>query len=114
MDETILASMKQMLGIEASQTAFDSELIMHLNAQFSHLAQLGVGDGSFLIRDGTETWTDYLGDDSPYFANVPLYLYTAIRCVFDPPSSGFAMTALQDTQKECEFRITITASELNK
>ena len=43
MTESILTSIKKLLGIDESYTHFDADLIMHINGVFSILTQLGVG-----------------------------------------------------------------------
>ena len=52
--ESILTSIKKMLGITEEYEHFDSDLIMHINSVFMILTQLGVGPPSgFSIRDKT-------------------------------------------------------------
>lgn len=41
--ESILTSVKKLLGIDESYTHFDADLIMHINSVFSILGQMGVG-----------------------------------------------------------------------
>lgn len=44
--ESILTSIKKMLGITEEYEHFDSDLIMHINSVFMILTQLGVGPPS--------------------------------------------------------------------
>ena len=41
--ESILISIKKLLGIAAEFTEFDADIIMHINSVFMILTQLGVG-----------------------------------------------------------------------
>lgn len=41
--DSILVSIKKLLGIAADYTHFDPDIIMHINSAFSVLTQLGVG-----------------------------------------------------------------------
>lgn len=51
--ESVLTSIKKMLGITEEYEHFDSDIIMHINSVFMILTQLGVGppqDFSFKIK----------------------------------------------------------------
>ena len=41
--ESILTSIKKLLGMDPTFVAFDEDIIMHINSAFSSLSQLGVG-----------------------------------------------------------------------
>ena len=50
--ESILTSIKKMLGITEEYEHFDSDLIIHINSVFMILTQLGVGPPSgFSVQD---------------------------------------------------------------
>lgn len=59
MTESILNSTKEALGIEPDDTAFDNELVMHINSALMILYQLGVGDKIFQIAGPNEKWDDF-------------------------------------------------------
>lgn len=105
--EFILDSVKKNLGLAADYDVFDADIIMHINSVFSTLNQLGIGpvDG-FMIEDDTETWDTFLGGD-PRFNFVKTYLFLKVRYVFDPPTSGFAVTAMKEQIQEYEWRLSI-------
>jgi hypothetical protein len=49
--DSILTSIKLLLGIAEEYTAFDPQIIMHINSVFTILNQLGVGpDEPFMVR----------------------------------------------------------------
>ena len=50
--ESILTSVKKLLGIDESYTHFDADLIMHINSVFSILGQMGVGQRKALPFQG--------------------------------------------------------------
>ena len=59
LDQSILGTIKQMLGLTNELTAFDEELIVHINSVFTILNQLDVGsDDGFMITGYDETWSD--------------------------------------------------------
>ena len=63
MTESILTSIKKLLGIPEEHEHFDADIIMHINSVFMILSQLGVGPSSgFKISDKTTTWNEYIQD----------------------------------------------------
>lgn len=107
MSDSILTSTKKILGIEADYTAFDPDIIMHINSVFSTLTQLGVGpETGFMIEDATPTWEDLLGTD-PRLNAVKQYVFLRVKMVFDPPQSSYAVAAMNDQIKEHEWRLNV-------
>lgn len=122
MPETILASIKQMLGIQEDYTPFDRELVMHINSVLMILNQLGVGEDNFRITltqaipgedapyTSEETWSDFLG--STYTGNmeaVKSYVFTKVKLLFDPPASGTLMESYKKLADEFEFRLNVAS-----
>ena len=61
--EIILDSIKKLLGIEDTDSSFDTEIIMHINSVFMILYQLGVGPAvPFKISSSAETWISFYGN----------------------------------------------------
>ena len=116
MDSSILQSVKQMLGIYEQETAFDVELVMHINSVFSILNQLGVGpDDGFMITGDTETWDEFLTAshvDPKKIQMVKSYVYQKTKIIFDPPSTGVLNEALERQIKEMEWRLFIQADPI--
>ena len=82
---------------------------MHINSVFSILHQLGVGpEKSFSIQGDTETWDDFIEDDTN-FNDVRTYIYLKVRLIFDPPSSSAVMSAMERQISELEWRISADA-----
>lgn len=107
MINSILTSVKKVLGIEEDYEVFDQDIIMHINTTFAVLTQLGVGpQEGFMIEDKEREWSDFIGDD-PRLNMVRTYVYEKVRLLFDPPTSSFALQALQDSAKELEWRLNI-------
>lgn len=107
MSESILTSTKKILGLEATYTAFDLDIITHINSVFSTLHQLGLGpvDG-FYITGPDETWEVYL-DNDPRINSVKSYMYIKTRLFFDPPSTSYHVAALEEQAKEFEWRLNV-------
>ena len=107
MEESILTSIKLMLGISEEYTQFDSELVLFINAAINKLLQLGVGpDEGFQITGKDETWDELLEG----YGNLELakeYIYIDVRMLFDPPSNAFVMSAFKEHQEENAWRLTV-------
>lgn len=105
--ESILTSIKKLLGIDESYDNFDTDIIIHINAALATLSQLGVGpDSGFRIEDSDATWDDFIGDD-PRLDFVRDYVYCKVRLIFDPPTSSAAMEALKQAISEYEWRAMV-------
>lgn len=109
MSNSILVSTKKNLGIAADYTAFDQDIILHINSVFSTLNQLGVGPTyGFQIEDDVATWTDFLHGD-PRLNSVKTYVYLRVRLLFDPPSTSYLISALNSQILELEWRLNVQA-----
>lgn len=105
MDESILNSTKKNLGIDASYTAFDPDIITHINSVFSTLNELGIGPaGGFMIEDDSAVWGDFLGNDMRV-NSVKTYMYLRVRLIFDPPTTSYHIQAIQEQVRELEWRL---------
>lgn len=107
MTDSILNSTKKILGIDAEYTAFDLDIITHINSVFADLMDLGVGpDDGFMIEDSDTTWGDYLGEDRN-LNSVKTYVYLRVRLLFDPPTSSFHLTAIEKQIEELAWRLNV-------
>lgn len=107
MNDSILNSTKKLLGLDEAYTAFDLDVIVHLNSTFAVLHQLGVGpEESFAISGATETWDDFLGTIKNV-NSVKTYVYLRVRMFFDPPATSFALSAMKEQITEFEWRLNL-------
>ena len=108
--ESILTSIKKLLGIAEEYTQFDNDIIMHINSVFMTLTQLGVGPSEgFSIEDDSAYWSDFIPDLNKLQA-VKTYIYLKVRLVFDPTSLGSATLAAYERQiQELEWRLNVGA-----
>lgn len=107
MTDSILDTTKKVLGIESSYTAFDLDVLMHVNSALATLNQLGIGpEEGFEIEDATAVWSDFLGTDKRYNP-VKTYVYLRVRLLFDPPSTSFAIEAIKNQLQELEWRLNV-------
>lgn len=106
MNESILTSTKKILGIAEDYVEFDLDITMHINSAFSTLSQLGIGPAAgFMITDASAVWGDFLGTDANLSA-VKTYVYLRVRLLFDPPTTSYHTTAIQEQIKELEWRLS--------
>lgn len=105
MEESILVSIKLMLGVMEDYEAFDQQIIICINTALNALTQLGIGPKyGFTIRDKSTTWGEFLGDDLRMEA-AKMDVYIRVRLAFDPPTSGTMQQALEDQKSEIEWRL---------
>lgn len=110
MENSILISTKKVLGVDASYTVFDLDILMHINAAFSILQQLGVGPAEgFFIEDDSAQWTDFvLEPGSEISINlVKTYVQLKARMLFDPPTTSFLIEAMTKQINEYEWRLNV-------
>lgn len=118
MEESILASIKKMIGGDTYSTEFDTDLIIAINSVISTLYQLGIETvdettgNEFQITGESEFWSDYL-KDYKYLDMVKGYIYQRVRLMFDPPQNSFLVNAIQDQLKETEWRIIVAVESEN-
>ena len=104
-EDSILNTIKGMLGIEGDDAGFDQEILLNINTVLSYLYQIGVGDEPKHIFGSSETWTD-LFDDSPELIDlIKSYIFMKVRLLFDPPSSSFVLNSLSEQIDEIQWRI---------
>jgi len=104
--DSILNSIKKLLGIESSYNNFDTDIIMHINSIFVILNQIGFGpEDGFTISDSEAKWSEYC--EKEMIETVKTYIYLRVRLLFDPPSNGAVMEAIKQTIQELEWRINV-------
>lgn len=106
--DSILTSVKKMLGITEDYEHFDSDLIMHINSVFMILTQLGVGPSEgYSIENKNDTWDDFVSSDSNLEA-IKSYMYLKVKLLFDPPLSSAVMDSMSKMIGELEWRLNVS------
>lgn len=107
--ESILTTIKKLLGIAEEYEHFDSDIIVHINSAFMILTQLGVGPAKgFSISDEMSLWSDFLGDD-PRLEAVKTYIHLKVKLLFDPPTNSAVIESLNKSISELEWRLNVAA-----
>lgn len=103
--ESILESIRKLIGPSAQYTIFDNDLIMHINTVFFTLCQLGVTEEPFVISGTDETWDEFHADTD--LEAVKTYIYLKCRMYFDPPTNSALISAINEQIKELEWRLNV-------
>ena len=107
--DSILTSIKKLLGITEEYEHFDQDIIIHINTDLMILTQLGVGPSEgFFIKDKYALWSDFIPDVKTLEA-VKSYIYLKVRMLFDPPTSSSLMNAMEQNMKELEWRLNVAS-----
>lgn len=112
LDGIILDDIKKLLGMNPEYDAFDLDTIIGINTVFSNLQQLGVGPReAFQLLDNTETWGEFFATTTvpSNFSFVKSYVFMKVKMMFDPPSVGYAVTAMEKQILELEWRLNVQA-----
>ena len=106
MENSILKSVKKIVGVPDNYDVFDLDIITHINSAFSVLYQIGAGPiEGFFIEDESAKWDDFSED--PALNLVRSYVFLKVRMLFDPPITSFLQDAMKKQMDEMEWRISI-------
>lgn len=106
--DSVLTSVKKLLGLDESMKDFDVDVAINVNAAIETLRQLGanIPDG-YMIRSEVETYEDMLGEEIKLRNQVEMYFYLKTRLGFDPPSNSYLVDSIKEQIDELEFRILV-------
>lgn len=109
--ESILTSIKKLLGIAKDYKQFDDDIIMHINTVFMNLTQLGVGpEEGFYIEDDSAEWIEFVDTEmTAQFNAVKTYAYLKVKLLFDPPLSSSVVQSMNNMISELEWRLNVAA-----
>lgn len=111
-EDSILLSVKKMLGLDPDYDPFDIEITMYINSQMANLYQLGVNSAKSCVVLGPETgWARLVDPLDSRLHFIKTYVYAKVRMIFDPPTSTAQMQALKEAAAEAEFRISVAVDQ---
>ena len=109
--ESILTSIKKLLGIAEDYDHFDQDIVIHINTVLAILTQLGVGPATgFSIADKSTKWDEFISNKL-YYEPVKTYVYLKVKLLFDPPQSSIVLEATNRMISELEFRLNAAAEK---
>ena len=104
-EDSILGTIKKMLGLDLEYNAFDQDIIVFLNSGFMKLQQIGVGPVSGFSIDGVgQRWEEFL-PTGVMIEGAKTYLYLGVKMMFDPPGNSYVMEAMKQEKEELEWRL---------
>lgn len=107
MEQSILNTTKKILGIEADYTAYDLDIITHINTALADITDLGIGPtNGFQIEDATAVWSDFIGDNMRYNP-VKSFVWLKVRTLFDPPEGRYAIQATDGQLAQMLWRLSV-------
>lgn len=106
MDESILITIKKLLGLDPEYTPFDTDIIIHINTFLGVLNQIGVGN-DVRISDASTVWFEFLEDHDMLLNEVITYIYLRVQMVFDPPTSNLVAEAKKEVINELTSRLNM-------
>lgn len=106
--ESILTSIKKLLGIQEEYTSFDADIIIHINTVFSILTQLGLGpQEGFAIQDKSAVWSDFIPENDPRLSMAKSLVGMRVKLLFDPSASSVVTDSMNRQIAELEWRIKV-------
>ena len=107
MQDSILMTIRKLVCGNPYADHFDTDLLVHINACFSILNQLGVGpENGFVVTDETQSWSSYIADN--YILNmVKTYVTLKVKKIFDPPLTSSVLEAMDKEISQLEWRLNV-------
>ena len=110
MNDSILGTIRKLVGGEQNGDAFDTDLIIAINTAFQYLHQIGVGpEETFSITGEDEVWSDFVDDER--LEAYKTYVFIRTKLLFDPPQNSSLLNAYQQEMREAEWRLMVDADE---
>jgi hypothetical protein len=112
--ESILNTIKKLLGIDPDNTDFDDDIKIHINSVIPNLSQMGIGPKiGFIVKSVDDTWSDYIDSSTINLEGVKTYIYLKIKLIFDPPTNSTTIDAINKNLSELEWRMMLSVETNN-
>lgn len=106
--ESILDSVKKLIGIHPDDTSFDLDIIFQINSAIFTLVQLGVLTKGYTVMSKDDTYADVFGELEDHVVNqAKIYLVMKTKLGFDSPTLTTVMQALKEQIAEAEWRLNV-------
>ena len=112
--ESILDTIKQLLGIPVEDESFDMDIKTHINTSTMILSQIGIGPkNGFIVTNKDQLWTDYIDSSTINLEGVKQYIYLKTKIIFDPPTNSTTIDAINKSLSELEWRMQLAVETNN-
>lgn len=107
-EQSILTTIKKLLGIDEAFEAFDTDVIVGINSAFGTLVDLGVGpsDG-FEINNKDSKWKEFITDKR--MNSIITFVHYSTKLGFDPPATSYAISSMEKMLEELKWRLNVHA-----
>lgn len=107
MTESILQTIKKMLGYSEDYTDFDTDIMIHINSAIMKIAQIKKGSFNLIrVTSQEQLWSELIQNEVN-FDSVKDYIFISVKLVFDPPPSSKACEMLEKELDELEWRLCV-------
>lgn len=114
MDESILNTIKKLLGLDKDDDSFDLDVMIHINSIIPSLSQLGIGPkNGLIITSATQLWSEYIDSSVVNLEAVKTYIYLKTKLIFDPPTNSTTIEAINKNLSELEWRMMLAVETNN-
>lgn len=112
MQDSILMTIRKLVCGDPYADHFDTDLLVHINACFSILNQLGVGpESGFVVTDETQSWSSYVADNRTLNI-VKTYVTLKVKKIFDPPLTSSVLEAMDKEISQLEWRLNVAVDSV--
>lgn len=110
LSDSILSSVKKLIGISEDDKSFDLDIMMNINAASSTLFQLGVLKTPYTITSKEDTYLDLIPYGTEDVINqIKMYFVYKTRLGFDSSTlSGTVIEVLKEMIREAEWRLMVS------
>lgn len=110
LSDSILSSVKKLIGISEDDISFDLDIMLNINAAASTLYQLGVLQKPYTVTSKDDTYGDLIPDGSEDVVNqIKMYFVYKTRLGFDSSTlSGTVIEVIKEMIKEAEWRLMVS------
>lgn len=112
--DSILNTIKKLLGIDSADDSFDVDILVHINSIIPILSQMGIGPkNGFMVTSSEQVWSDYIDSSVINVEGVKTYIYLKTKLIFDPPTNSTTIEAFNKLLNELEWRMMLAVETNN-
>lgn len=112
---SILDDIKESLGLDETDDAFDKELMFPINSAIAMMNGMGL-DMVIFVTDNKSTWDDLMGThqvDPAYSGLVKEYMRLYVKIIFDPPAPS-TLKVMIENRDELLWRLRMSYDGTNQ
>lgn len=115
LSDSILSSVKKLIGISEEDESFDLDIMFNINAASSTLFQLGVLKNPYTVTSKEDTYSDLIpGGTEDVINQVKMYYVYKTKLGFDSSTlTSTVIQVLKEMINEAEYRLMISFNPEN-